>query len=252
MVDDEKPQETKIDADKTANERSLSEIVIMEEGIPKNPAPKDVRDYVLKTFYCMRPGNFEHAVEDITKYIDPIVDGEVLSTWLLAEIDHWDHEKERICFITQKQLLIIKYNFVSLRIEDCRKINLAKIEKIQGGKFIYPKHNMILNRDFQTGIRIHINKDFHLTLMENWNPLFNNLPCITFTQHKAVPLLDDIPHYMRYQEFKQALVSAMEGTGATFEASCEDIPLEIYVGLMSVVYNSNDFGYSKDRGIVSF
>ena len=32
-----------------------------------------------------QPGNFEHAVEDITKYIDPIVDGEVLSTWLLAE-----------------------------------------------------------------------------------------------------------------------------------------------------------------------
>ena len=88
--------------------------------------------------------------------------------------------------------------------------------------------------------------------MEKWNPLFNNLPCITFTQHKAVPLLDDIPHYMGYQEFKQALVSAMEGTGATFEASCEDIPLEIYVGLMSVVHNSNDFGYSKDRGIVSF
>ena len=88
--------------------------------------------------------------------------------------------------------------------------------------------------------------------MDNWNPLFNNLPFVTFTHHKAVPLLDDIPHYMCYKEFKQALVSAMEGTGTTFEASCEDIPLDIYVGLMSVVHNSNDFGYSKDRGIVSF
>ena len=37
--------------------------------------------------YCFisQPGNFEHAVEDIKKYIDPIIDGEVTSAWLLAE-----------------------------------------------------------------------------------------------------------------------------------------------------------------------
>lgn len=108
------------------------------------------------------------------------------------------------------------------------------------------------NRALQTGIRIQIKKDPQLTLWQKWNPLFNDLPFFTFTQHKAIPLLDDIPPYMEYCGFKQALVSTMEGTGHTFETSSEEIPLEIYVGLMSMVYNSNDFGYSKDRGPVSF
>ncbi len=87
---------------------------------------------------------------------------------------------------------------------------------------------------------------------ERWNPFNINTPYFTFTQHKAVPLLDEIPRHLLYDDFKKSLTSAIEGVGATFEAVTEDIPLDVYVGVMATVYNSSDIGYSKDRGAVSF
>ncbi len=45
--------------------------------------------------------------------------------------------------VTEKQLLVIKYNFVALRIEECRRINLERIDKIQSGKFVFPKYSMM-------------------------------------------------------------------------------------------------------------
>lgn len=215
-------------------------------------APKETRDNIAKTFYSMRPGNFEHAVEDIKQYVNQAIDGSIISPWLLSEIDHWDHEKERICIVTDKQLLIIKYNFVALRIEECRRLNLKEIDKIQDGKFVYPKHSIMITRQSQNGLRLHVDKNHVLSTWEKWSPLYRNPPFFTFTQHKAVPLLDEVPQYMAYEEFKKAVISAIEGTGATFESVCQEIPLDVYVGLMSVVHNSSDLGYSKDRGALSF
>eukprot|EP00794_Sanderia_malayensis_P015241 gene15241-16815_t len=219
---------------------------------PKNTAPKDVRDHVAKKFFCLRPGNIEHAIEDIKQYIDEAVDGAFISSWLMTEIDHWDHEKERLCIVTEKQLMVIKYNFVSLRIDECRRVNLKEIDKIQAGRFTYPKYTMMIPREFQNGIRLHIDKNHVLTTWESWNPLNTQTPFFTFTQHKAVPLLDDVPNCMMYEGFKKSLIAALEKSGAEFEAALEEISLNVYVGMMSVVHNSNDFGYSKDRGPVSF
>ena len=33
----------------------------------------------------LQPGNFEHAVEDVKRYLDSAVDGDFVSAWLLAE-----------------------------------------------------------------------------------------------------------------------------------------------------------------------
>ena len=75
---------------------------------------------------------------------------------------------------------------------------------------------------------------------------------MTFTQHRAIPLLDKVPPYTLYEDFKQALILAVEGTGATFDAVLQEIPLEVYVGVMSMFHNMNELGFSKDRGSVSF
>ena len=57
---------------------------------------------------------------------------------------------------------------------------------------------------------------------------------------------------MVYESFKAALISALQASGAIFEVVAEPLYLEVYVGAMSVIHNSSDLGYSKDRGFASF
>lgn len=59
-------------------------------------------------------------------------------------IDHWDHEKERIVLITKKTLCLVKYNFIGLKVDEMRKIPLTKCDKIQVGRFVYPKNTMMM------------------------------------------------------------------------------------------------------------
>ena len=64
--------------------------------------------------------------------------------------------------------------------------------------------------------------------------------------------IEDLPSFMRYEDFKKALVDLTQQSGAVFEVAAEPIYIEVYVGAMSVLHNSSDLGYSKDRGKISF
>ncbi|KAK3749176.1 hypothetical protein QZH41_010377 [Actinostola sp. cb2023] len=98
-----------------------------------------------KKYFSLREGQFETAVDtDCKMIVNPDEDGKVVSSYLLTEIDHWDHEKERIVVITEKKLILIKYNFIGLRVEDHRKIPLISCDKIQSGRFTYPKNTMMI------------------------------------------------------------------------------------------------------------
>lgn len=59
-------------------------------------------------------------------------------------IDHWDLEKERIVLITEKSLCLVKYNFIGLKVNEMRKIPLIRCDKIQIGRFVYPKTTMMM------------------------------------------------------------------------------------------------------------
>ena len=63
---------------------------------------------------------------------------------------------------------------------------------------------------------------------------------------------EDLPSFMRYEDFKKGLVDLTQQSGAVFEVAAEPIFVEVYVGAISVLHNSSDLGYSKDRGKVSF
>ena len=67
-----------------------------------------------------------------------------LSLFFVLRIDHWDHEKERIVLITKKSLCLVKYNFIGLKVDEIRKIPLTKCDKIQVGRFVYPKNTMMM------------------------------------------------------------------------------------------------------------
>jgi len=67
-----------------------------------------------------------------------------LEVCFVVRIDHWDHEKERIVLITKKTLCLVKYNFIGLKVDEMRKIPLIKCDKIQIGRFVYPKNTMMM------------------------------------------------------------------------------------------------------------
>ena len=62
----------------------------------------------------------------------------------ICRIDHWDHEKERIVLITKKTLCLVKYNFIGLKVDEMRKVPLINCDKIQIGRFVYPKTTMMM------------------------------------------------------------------------------------------------------------
>ena len=62
----------------------------------------------------------------------------------ICRIDHWDHEKERIVLITKNTLCLVKYNFSGLKFDGVRKVPLIECNKIQIGRFVYPKTTMMM------------------------------------------------------------------------------------------------------------
>ncbi|XP_032229618.1 tumor protein p63-regulated gene 1-like protein isoform X1 [Nematostella vectensis] len=221
-----------------------------------------------KKYFSLREGQFESALEECKKILHPEKDGKIINGYLLTEIDHWDHEKERVVIITEKQLVIVKYNFIGLRVDDHRKIPLIKCDKIQTGRFVYPKNTMMMltgyadnnPRVIQHGVRIHLCR-MEPTLFQNWNPFNSDMPFISFTDHQSVTLLEDAPSHLSIANFQRHFIDSINAARVAepnkellhnFEVTEEDLPIQIYVGLSAMVVNQSKLGFCKDRGNVFY
>ncbi|CAH3023591.1 unnamed protein product, partial [Porites evermanni] len=164
---------------------------------------------------------FANAVEDCKSYLDES-DGEILSSWLLCEIDHWDHEKERIVLITKKTLCLVKYNFSGLKFDGVRKVPLIECNKIQIGRFVYPKTTMMIGND----------------------------------------VMARLPAHMQLDQFQQAIIQAItEAHNALQEGVAMEsleiahnsaILIEVYCGFSPILHNYGILGFNRDRGKFGF
>ncbi|XP_077534840.1 tumor protein p63-regulated gene 1-like protein isoform X2 [Haemaphysalis longicornis] len=89
----------------------------------------------------------EGAVEKAAEQCSPVLmrhlDGELRGVWLLTEIDHWDTEKERLVFLTDYSLIVLKYDFITLRLLEYRRLHLKAFDIVQVGLLTYPNKSFM-------------------------------------------------------------------------------------------------------------
>ncbi|XP_078266717.1 tumor protein p63-regulated gene 1-like protein [Rhinoraja longicauda] len=213
----------------------------------------------LRKFFVTRPGMFENALTDIKAQMDPQVDGEPQSSWLLTEVDHWDQEGERIVIITERSMLICKYDFMVLSVQSCRRVPLNYIDSLVHGPLTLPQHS-ISRREGQ-GLRVHWDKLREAVFTSRWNPWSNDIPYTTFIEHPVKGATEMFTSMCQLENFRAQLAAAVQRAyevdpvpGRANGALILNRPIliESYIGLISIISNQNKLGYSLARGSVGF
>uniref|UniRef100_A0A1L8DAI0 Putative tumor protein n=1 Tax=Nyssomyia neivai TaxID=330878 RepID=A0A1L8DAI0_9DIPT len=246
--------------------RDTRAVVTAESVRPRIGSPRH--------FFCFRKGLFEQAIKDCSELVlKPGYDTEILGTWLLTEISHWDHERERIVILTTKALYIIKFDFIALRILKKERVLLNRVDTIIRGKLTYPTGSFVPDRN-EMGVRLMWNKGQVLPASTSWNPFANDIPWKTFTNHpihgyqdqyNSLPSIREEIEATRknysVENLHQVLLQlindpqpTIESANINYNCKLEEGPIEMenYFGLGAVFHNKNNLGFFKVRGKFSF
>ncbi|KAI9542536.1 hypothetical protein NQZ68_019220 [Dissostichus eleginoides] len=239
-----------------AEERAEEEAAARPQHSSGEP-PLD--QFRIRKFFVLRPGTLSQAVRDVEAMVDGEVDGSVRGVWLMAEVDHWNNEKERLVLITDNSLLVFKYDFVMFNCEQIQRIALNFVDRISCGKFSFPKHSL-LQRD-GGGVRVFWDRLREPSFTSRWNPFATDFPFVTFTHHPVRTVSDSFSDLCDIQKFQEQLRAAAQkvhdvkpvpGKANGVMVLNELIHIEAYVGLMSFLGNQNKLGYCMARGNIGF
>lgn len=230
---------------------------IPQHGASSAVSPVD--QFRVKKFFVLRPGTLNQAIKDVESLVDKEVDGSVLGMWLMAEVDHWNNEKERLVLITENTLLIFKYDFVMFKCDQVHRIPLNFVDRICHGTFSFPKHS-ILQREGD-GVRVFWDRLREPSFVSRWNPFATDFPFITFTYHPVRNMNESFTSLCDIQSFREKLKDAAQkvhalkpvpGKANGVLVLNQNILIDAYVGLMSFLGNQNKLGYCMARGNIGY
>ena len=210
-------------------------------------------------YFALKEGYFETAVECCKNelyFTD--VDGSYIGAWLATEIDHWDNEKERLILLTQKQLIVVRFNFITTKIEDHRKIPLVNCIRIQTASLSYSQstfgfYQESTRRSNQVGLRIHWNAVKVPGTFDYWNPWSKDIPHLTLTAHTSVQYNEASPEFVDFSAMQKSLVAAATSDmSRSLVTDEEPIVINMILGITALVHNQSKLGFSRDRGGVAF
>ncbi|XP_061682355.1 tumor protein p63-regulated gene 1 protein [Syngnathoides biaculeatus] len=228
-------------------------------GDPSGEPPLSLNQFKVKKFFVLRPGTLHQAVKDIQVLVDPEIDGNIHGIWLMAEVDHWNNEKERLSVITDNFLLICKYDFVMFQCEQIQKVPLNMVDRICYGSFSFPPKS-VLHRDGE-GLRVFWDRLREPSFVSWWNPFATDLPYVTFTEHPVKKLSDAFATICNMEDFRDQLKEAAQmahkarpvpGKANGVLLLNQSICIKAYMGFMSFLGNTNKLGYSVARGNIGF
>lgn len=230
---------------------------IPQHGASSAVSPVD--QFRVKKFFVLRPGTLNQAIKDIESLVDKEVDGSILGMWLMAEVDHWNNEKERIVLITDNTLLIFKYDFVMFKCDQVHRIPLNFVDRICHGTFSFPKHSFLQREG--DGVRVFWDRLREPSFVSRWNPFATDFPFITFTYHPVRNMNESFTSLCDIQSFREKLKDAAQkvhalkpvpGKANGVLVLNQNIPIDAYVGLMSFLGNQNKLGYCMARGNIGY
>ncbi|XP_077510951.1 tumor protein p63-regulated gene 1-like protein isoform X4 [Amblyomma americanum] len=223
---------------------------------------RELSEEETKEYFSVREGAVEKAAEQCSPVLMKHLDGELRGVWLLTEIDHWDTEKERLVFLTDYSLIVLKYDFITLRLLEYRRLHLKAFDVVQVGLLTYPNKSFMPPRN-QEGVRCIWDRGTHLPLLKDWNPWCREIPWVTFTSHHLRATSVGGAHH-DVALFSRALVEAVSQLDASqapppslvrctpCRVLYEPIVVCSYVGVAAAFHNTTQLGFFKARGKVSF
>lgn len=58
-------------------------------------------------------------------------------------IDHWDNEREKLILLCEKSVLIVHFDFITLKLKSTKRILLQNITCLRLGQLMYPKKSLM-------------------------------------------------------------------------------------------------------------
>ncbi|KAM4031624.1 tumor protein p63-regulated gene 1-like protein [Anomaloglossus baeobatrachus] len=226
-----------------------------ESFTPQNIDPEVKQKAPSEDYFIFRPTVVQQAVHEIQSHLSPEEDGNIRSSWILAQISHWGTEREVITFLCERSLLICYYDFVELGRSYVFRIPLNYIDTVISGPLSYPK--MALNKREGNAIQIKWDKiRAPPSLLSWWNPWTEDLSYINLIQHPGNPEDKALKEMCQPEKFLEQLVemvksaherSPLPGHANGLMVLHRPVPIDTSLGLVSLFNQKVQLGYAKPR-----